>query len=327
MAEMPLPWQQAQWQALTASQRPPHAWLLHGPAGSGKRLLADRFAQWLLCRQPGGQACGQCSACQLFLAQTHPDLFLLQPEEPGKGILIGAVRELVAAIQQTAQQGGRRVVIVEPAEAMTVEASNALLKSLEEPGAGTVFVLVSHQPGLLLPTIKSRCLLQACPRPDAQQAEQWLADCQPGTDAGQRQLALQLAAGSPLRAHNYLESGVLQHYDQVIEGVKQLLKREAGPSELASRWKDMAPVMVLEWFSGWCQGLVRLQLAENEEACGVAQMQPVLGYMARFARPEAVFSLQDWIHERRYKLMRRAPLRQDLLLESLLTRWLALVRS
>lgn len=326
MADALLPWQQSQWQALTGNQRHAHAWLLHGSAGSGKRQLAIEFARWLLCRQPTAQACGQCPACQLFEAQTHPDLFFLQPEEEGKAILIGAVRELVAAIQQTAQQGGRRVVIVEPAEAMTIEASNALLKSLEEPGAGTVFVLVSHQPGFLLPTIKSRCILQACPLPDAEQAGQWLAASQPDTEAAQQLQALHLAGGSPLRARDYLEAGVLQQYELVIEGVKQLLKRQVGASELAARWKDIAPVMLLEWFSGWCHALVRIHVTESEEVPGLGQMQPVLGYMARFARPEAVFELQEWIHERRHKLMRRAPLRQDLLLESLLTRWLALIR-
>lgn len=321
-----LPWQQAHWQTLTSGQRPAQAWLLHGPVGSGKRLLADHFAQWSLCRQPTEQACGQCPACQLYQAQTHPDLFLLQPEESGKAIPIAAVRDLVHSVQQTAQQGGRRVVIVEPAEAMTIEASNALLKSLEEPGSGTLFVLVSHQPGFLLPTIRSRCLLLACPLPALEQARQWLQQQQPELNDQQLQQVLQLAAGSPLRAQTYVQDNVLQQHAEVITGVKQLLKREAGPTELASRWASLPPVRVLEWFSGWNQALVRLLVAPEEEASSLAEMQPVLGYMARFAQLEAVFALQDWIHEKRHKLLRRAPLRQDLLLESLLTRWLELIQ-
>ena len=84
--------------------------------------------------------------------------------------------------------------------------------------------------------------------------------------------------------------------------------------------------MLLEWFAGWCQALLRYQLTQDEADLGLADMQPVLKYMAGFVQPAAVLELHDWILERRVKLLRRAPLRQDLLLESMLGQWLALVR-
>src|SRR5262245_27152291 len=119
------PWQTTLWQQLSGRAQHAHAYLLHGPSGIGKRALADSLVAFLLCQHPqGDSACGQCKACQLLAAGTHPDFFLLEPEEPEKPIRVDQVRELVGFVVQTAQLGGRKVVLVEPAEAMNVNASN-----------------------------------------------------------------------------------------------------------------------------------------------------------------------------------------------------------
>jgi DNA polymerase-3 subunit delta' len=115
----------------------------------------------------------------LLKAGSHPDNFVLEPEEADKPIKVDQVRELVAFVVQTAQLGGRKVVLIEPVEAMNVNASNALLKSLEEPSGDTVLLLVSHQPSRLLPTIKSRCQQVACPQPSLAQSQAWLAGALP----------------------------------------------------------------------------------------------------------------------------------------------------
>ena len=108
------------------------AYLLYGPAGIGKRALAEHWAAQLLCQRPAAAgACGECKACQLLAAGTHPDYFVLEPEEAEKPIRVDQVRDLVGFVVQTAQLGGRKVVLLEPAEAMNVNAANALLKALK----------------------------------------------------------------------------------------------------------------------------------------------------------------------------------------------------
>lgn len=153
------PWQDALWQQLAGRTQHAHAYLLHGPAGIGKRALAERLMARLLCQQPAGlDACGQCKSCYLLAAGTHPDNYILEPEEADKAIKVDQVRDLVSFVVQTAQLAGRKVVLVEPTESMNINAANALLKSLEEPSGQTVLLLISHQPSRLLPTVKSRCV-------------------------------------------------------------------------------------------------------------------------------------------------------------------------
>lgn len=181
------PWQEPLWQQLASRPRHAHAYLLHGPAGIGKRDLAERLMARLLCQQPAGlEACGQCKACHLLAAGTHPDVFVLEPEEADKAIKVDQVRELVSFVVQTAQLGGRKVVLLEPVEAMNLNSANALLKSLEEPSGDTVLLLVSHQPSRLLPTVKSRCVQQVCPLPSLQQSLAWLAQALPEVSDEQR---------------------------------------------------------------------------------------------------------------------------------------------
>lgn len=152
------PWQQAQWQSVLQqlqADRLPHALLLAGPSGLGKRSFANALAAHALCVKH--TACGQCRSCLLLNASNHPDLLELQPEAEGKAIKIEQVRELVTELGQTAQQGSYQVVVIEPAEAMNKAGANALLKTLEEPPGPVIFLLISHQPATIPATIRSRC--------------------------------------------------------------------------------------------------------------------------------------------------------------------------
>src|SRR3990167_4849307 len=140
-------------QKYKAQQRLPHALLFVGE-GIGKKELSLALAQQLLCQTQN--TCGTCHACHLFVSGTHPDFFLITPQEHGQ-IKIEQIRQLSEALQQTAQQGGYRVVVVEQAHAMNVAAANALLKTLEEPGNNTIIMLLTERVAFLAATLRSRC--------------------------------------------------------------------------------------------------------------------------------------------------------------------------
>jgi DNA polymerase-3 subunit delta' len=319
------PWQQALWQQFAGRAQYAHAYLLHGPKGIGKRALAERLMALLLCQhsRPDG-ACGSCKSCMLLAAGTHPDNYVLEPEEADKAIKVDQVRDLVGFVVQTAQLGGRKVVLIEPVESMNVNAANALLKSLEEPSGNTVLLLISHQPSRLLPTIKSRCVQQACPLPGREQSLVWLAEALPALSQDERDELLTLAAGSPLAAVDLQEKGVREQRALVVEGVKKLLKQQASPTQLAEGWNAVPLLLLFDWFCDWSNLILRYQLTEDETGLGLADMRKVVQYLAQKTPQDKVLSVQDWILLQRQKVLAKANLNRVLLLEALLVSWAAL---
>jgi len=316
------PWQQALWQQLAGRPQHAHAYLLHGPQGIGKRALAERLMALLLCQRPANlQACGQCKSCMLLAAGSHPDNYVLEPEEADKPIKVDQVRDLVSFVVQTAQLGGRKVVLIEPVEAMNINAANALLKSLEEPSGNTVLLLVSHQPSRLLPTIKSRCVQQACPLPSATQSLAWLSTALPECDELERLELLSLAAGSPLAAVSLQAQGVREQRALVVDGVKKLLKQQQSPSQLAEAWNAIPLLLLFDWFCDWSNLVLRYQLTEDEEGLGLNDMRKVVQYLAQKSGQGKVLQIQDWILAQRQKVLAKANLNRVLLLEALLASW------
>lgn len=319
------PWQASLWQQLAGRTQHAHAYLLHGPAGIGKRALAERLMYLLLCQQPQGlEACGQCKSCSLLTAGSHPDNYILEPEEADKAIKVDQVRDLVSFVVQTAQMGGRKVVLIEPVESMNINAANALLKSLEEPSGETVLLLVSHQPSRLLPTIKSRCVQQACPLPSEAMSVAWLADALPECTDEERVELLTLAAGSPLAAVSLQGQGVREQRALVVDGVKKLLKGQQSPTQLAEGWKDIPLLLLFDWFCGWSNLILRYQLTDDENGLGLADMRKVLQYLAQKSSQGKVLVMQDWLLLQRQKVLSKANLNRLLLLEALLVQWASL---
>jgi len=210
------PWHEAIWTQLHATKgRRSHAMLLKGKQGTGKYDFARIWAKSLLCESPDlkGFACGSCLSCGWFEQNNHPDFRLLTPEQDmetgeegtsvpkstGKKsqISVAQVRELSGFLELSSHRGeGIRIALIHPAETLNLSSANALLKMLEEPPPGVLFLLVSNQPQRLLPTIMSRCLKVDMPLPDTQSALAWLT-AQQVRDA---ERYLEYAGGSPLIA-------------------------------------------------------------------------------------------------------------------------------
>lgn len=151
--------------AAVSQQRVAHAYLLSGPPGIGKKLVALHFARQLLCET--AQGCGACSACHKVDSGSHPDLSILISE--GSYLKIEQIRTLQQFLLLRPLEGRYKICLIDDAEKLTVEAANALLKTLEEPQPGTILLLISSRPEQLLPTIRSRCQqlrFSKIPRPE-----------------------------------------------------------------------------------------------------------------------------------------------------------------
>jgi DNA polymerase III subunit delta' len=192
-----------------------HAYLFGGPEGVGKATAARLLAQSVNCEAAeADRPCGACGPCRKIARGTHPDVFHLAEERvmakagrweprggrtPSKDIVVDQVRDLVDhRLSLRRFEGRRRVVVIDPADAMNAQAQNALLKTLEEPPDDTTLVLVASNPDALLPTIRSRCArVPFAPLADAFIAERLAAD---GVPPGEIPLVCALAGGSLSRA-------------------------------------------------------------------------------------------------------------------------------
>jgi DNA polymerase-3 subunit delta' len=261
----PYPWLDALWSRMLAlTRRLPHAVLVAGPQGVGKRELARHWAKSLLCERPRptGEACGECEACHWFDAGTHPDFLLLTllERESKEGelkrateISVEQAREAVEFIQLSTYRAGRRLVVVEPAEALNTASANALLKVLEEPPINTVFVLVSHQPRQLLPTILSRCHKLDAGLPAWEESRAWLKT------RGLDEAALAWAGGAPLTALADHEEGQEETRAEILQALCQGNHLDA--VALAENWhRRLAPKLWQRLSYRWLLDLLACRL-------------------------------------------------------------------
>ncbi|MGI4983682.1 MAG: DNA polymerase III subunit delta' [Janthinobacterium lividum] len=286
------PWQHDAWRALgDLRERWPHALLIHGQAGIGKTRFARQLAKALLCEgaQADARPCGACLACHWFEQGNHPDLRAVFPENlapepvegdagapgadgaegdaagkpggrtaskaPSKEIKVEQVRSLLEFCGIGAHRSGRRVVLLYPAEAMNAAASNALLKTLEEPPEGVVFLIVTSRIERLLPTIVSRCRQWPLGTPAAAPAAAWLS-AQGVSDAP---AVLAQAGGAPLAA---LESAGDGDGGQRHFVLTQLAAGARCDAFACGETLQKVPVpLVLGWLQRWLYDLLSMRLA------------------------------------------------------------------
>jgi DNA polymerase-3 subunit delta' len=259
-----LPWNSDLWARFDrarASGKLSHAILLQGPAGLGKVGFARLVVQALLCEQPAeaGLPCTVCRRCRQVMAGSHPDVRTVEPEPDRKTIRVEQARALIDFLDLTSQYAGYKIALISPAERLTIPAANCLLKTLEEPPAGTVLVLVTDAPARLPVTLRSRCQTVSFRLPDRRQAEVWLAD-RVEHDVAETTLALCLGGGAPLTALRFLAADSREQYAGLIACFIDIGQGRLDPVAAAAEWEKTDLVFFLGLLSSWYTDLMRLKI-------------------------------------------------------------------
>ena len=305
------PWQRGVYQQACAALdagRLGHGLLFCGPAQLGKRAVAERLAQRVLCQQRGadGEPCGQCRSCHLLASGTHPDFQVVSfvPNKEGTRlrteIVIEQIRRLSEQMTLTPQYGVAQIAIIDPADAINHAACNALLKTLEEPVPGRYLWLVSAHPARLPATIRSRCQRLESRLPAQADALAW-PKAQGHADATAAE-ALDAARGHPGLAHEWLQGDGLKLRREVAADLAKLGRGDAGAVETAQRWAGGEDVAL------------RLRHAADlalEQAAGLTD-------------PARARSLAEWFDKaNRTRDLLRTTVRADLAIVELLLAWRA----
>ncbi len=313
---MSLPWLEeprARLAASLADGRLGHAPLIAGPVGVGKQQLATWLVQRILCLDAVDvQPCGRCRSCELLAAGTHPDQFAVGIPEDKKEIPVDSIRELSASLQLTPRIGPHRLGWIEPAEAMNRNAANALLKTLEEPAAQAWLVLVSHRPGRLPATVRSRCQPITIRPPELDLAMEWLGQQCPGRSEIERAEALALSAGAPLAAASLLADEGMALGHTILEGLLVLRQGAAVSTVLRDEWLA-APLQTWRWLALWTH---RALLASHG-----SELRP--GQRAPEGLPACAALARLWEQALHGGRLVEANARQELLLGKWLLEWKA----
>jgi DNA polymerase-3 subunit delta' len=298
------------------SGRMPHALLIHEAPGAGGEWLASWAAQLVLCEAGAAAPCGACRACRRVQALQHPDLSWIRPLEDSRQIRIEQVRELAAELALTSHGGGYKVGIIAPADALNRFAANALLKTLEEPPAATLLVLVVTQPSRLPPTIVSRCQRLRVRAPARGAATAWLTATRGAADWD---AALDVLGEAPLLAAQSDATELVAVGAETRATLEALASGGGGadPVAAAERWvRSQLPLRLL-CFERWLTDHIR----RGERGAGfLTEMRaaPYLSAGGTFLNIRELFGLVDEVRELRATL--DAPLNRGIALEALFRR-------
>jgi len=258
------PWLQPCWEQLLRYQeqdRLPSAIMLVGEEGLGLTALATLFAHRTICLNAQGNdvACGQCESCLLFKAGNYPDFYAVQPEEGKASIGINIIRDLSESLALSSQYKKPRIVIINPATAMLHQASNSLLKTLEEPSENTCLILIADKVSKISATIRSRCQLITVKGIDLGQAKNWLE--REGCE--QAEQYLNLADHLPILAYELWKKEALTARAAIFSDFMSLINGQLDPIHFAEKCLALKELPALKWMMSWITDAIKYT---NEDA-------------------------------------------------------------
>ncbi len=316
-----LPWQQPVFDRLIQLDQEaklPHALLLISTNQDVQQYFIPKLSQRFLCAESANEvtACGSCQSCLLFTASSHPDFLPVTLEEKAKQLKIEQIRKVIDFVATTSQISQRKVITLAPADALNINAANALLKCLEEPQGDTLFILHTVQTAQMLPTILSRCQHYTLPLPSQAEADSWLAT--KVSEPMHRRRLLFFADNDPAQGLLLYENDDLLLFDEYAEQLKQLMQGGLSVVDTANKIVKQGP---LRWFNF----LQKLLLALLKSKQGAEQTDPVQAkfqpLIAKANFGEATFYLLDKISEAKQALLSTSNPNPHLLVETLLFTW------
>ena len=259
------------WNDRVKHGRIPHAVLLTGPAGVGKRAAAT----WIAARHLAITTPAELPVYPTA-ALEHADLYWIAPAEDKEAIGIDQIRQLVAEFSLTSYEGGGKVAVIEPANAMTGNAANSLLKTLEEPSGDALLVLVADRTGRLPATIISRCQRIEIALPSEAEGLAWLDRLQPGAAWAE---AMRLAGNAPLAAIAALEQ--LDTHASMMRDFADVARGKSAALEVAARWARLDTAFVLNWLARQVQQAIFVASSVRKHGAATAIDESVLKRMDR----------------------------------------------
>ncbi len=324
-----LPWNKGMFDKfadLEHTQKLGHAYLLQGPKGIGKESLIRDFSAFLFCQRVQEQtACGECQACHLMKAGTHPDFKDISIEEGAKQIKIEQIRESRDFLVNTPLMGKYKILLIHSAEKMNINSANALLKNLEEPASNTLLFLLSHQPGLLLPTIRSRCQQIKIRIPNEEIVLRWL---QKHISHEQAKINFQLAYGAPLLALNYANDKKEQEIKETQKRLLELLKSEIITSDAAKSLSAFPVEDVIRNLMLTTKKILdnlHLHKANSATKLSTKELQNIMSILS-VANINALHNFYSKLIHARRAIQSTTNPNAQLLLEALCYQWVKLVR-
>jgi DNA polymerase-3 subunit delta' len=310
-----LPWlkdSQQRMRAAFKAGRLPHSLLLLSAPGLGAEQLAHWITALALCESPGERPCDACASCRLLRSDTHPDVHAVRLEEDAQQIKVDQVRELIDSLTLKSYRGGYKVGVIEGAEALNANGANAFLKTLEEPAAHTMLIMIARPNHRLPATIASRCLRLTLRPPSSEAAIEWL-------NANSSALkpwgaALALAGGAPLLAMQLDAEGLSAIDADMRQSMAELADASVDITLLADRWVRSHPGVRITWLENWITQRVHTALAS---ATSHQTAEPVR-LPAALLKPKirALFELLDAARD--VRRLASTGMNQQLALEALL---------
>ena len=292
----------------------PHALLIHEAPGTGGDWLASWAAALVLCEGGNATPCGECVACRRVANLQHPDVSWVRPQEESRQIRIEQVRELSAELSLTSHGGGYKVGIIAPADALNRFAANALLKTLEEPPARTLLILVATEPSRLPPTVLSRCQRIRLRAPARAESVAWLTAVRGQTDWNG---ALDTLGEAPMQIVEGDPAELVAVGADTRSTLEALAAGRTDPVAAAERWARSQLPLRLLCFENWLTERIR---GGERGGALLAELRagPYLSDGRAFLNIRELFGLIDEVRDLR--ATQDVPLNRGVALEALFRR-------